>query len=48
MLLEILFIYLLLFAKDFEKEFPKGFAKTKQGVQMWSKMLKERKQSTHI
>jgi hypothetical protein len=29
--------------KDFEKIFPKEFAKTKQVVQMWSKMLKERK-----
>jgi hypothetical protein len=40
MLLAILFIYLLLFAKDFEKIFPKEFAKTKQVVQMWSKMSK--------
>jgi hypothetical protein len=31
--------------KDFEKEFPKTFAKTKQVVQAWSKMLEERKQS---
>jgi hypothetical protein len=28
-----------------KKIFPKGFAKTKQVVQAWSKMLKERKQS---
>jgi hypothetical protein len=34
--------------KDFEKIFQKEFAKTKQVVQMWSKMLKERKQSMHI
>jgi hypothetical protein len=34
--------------KYFEKIFPKEFAKTKQVVQMWSKMLKERKQSMHI
>jgi hypothetical protein len=26
--------------KDFEKEFPKDFAKTKHVVQEWSKMLK--------
>jgi hypothetical protein len=38
-LLEILFIYLWLFAKEFEKYFPKGFVKTKQVVQMWSKMF---------
>jgi hypothetical protein len=30
------------------KDFPKEFAKTKQVVQAWSKMLKERKQSMHI
>jgi hypothetical protein len=34
--------------KDFEKDFQKEFAKTKQVVQAWSKMLKERKQSMHI
>jgi hypothetical protein len=34
--------------KDFEKEFPKTSAKTKQVVQAWSKMLKGRKQSMHI
>jgi hypothetical protein len=39
MLLAILFIYLWLFAKAFEKNFQKEFAKTKQVVQMWSKML---------
>jgi hypothetical protein len=33
---------------DFEKIFQKEFAKTKQVVQAWSKMLKERKQSMHI
>jgi hypothetical protein len=48
MLLEILFIYLWLYAKRLWKEFPKRFAKTKHVVQMWSKMLKERKQSMHI
>jgi hypothetical protein len=37
----------LTIAKDFEKIFPKEFAKTKQVVQMWSKMLKERKQAIH-
>jgi hypothetical protein len=30
--------------KDLEKFFPKEFAKTKQVVQMWSKMLNKRKQ----
>ena len=34
--------------KDFEKGFPKTFAKTKQVVQAWSKILRERKQSMHI
>jgi hypothetical protein len=48
MLLAILFIYLWLFAKGLWKDFPKEFAKTKLVVQMWSKMLKERKQSMHI
>jgi hypothetical protein len=43
-----IFIYLWLFAKDFEKDFPKRIAKTKQVVQMWSKMLNKRKQSMHI
>ena len=44
MLLETLFIYTFDYLqKDFEKEFPKRFAKTKQVVQAWSKMLKERK-----
>jgi hypothetical protein len=33
---------------DFEKIFQKEFAKTKQVVQAWSKMLKGRKQSMHI
>jgi hypothetical protein len=33
--------------KDFEKIFQKNLQK-KQVVQMWSKMLKERKQSMHI
>jgi hypothetical protein len=39
MLLAILLIYLWLFAKGLWKDFPKEFAKTKQVVQMWSKML---------
>jgi hypothetical protein len=34
--------------KDFEKEFTKGFAKTKHVVQMWSNMLKTKKQFMHI
>jgi hypothetical protein len=34
--------------KEFEKEFPKTFAKIKQVVQAWTKILKERKQSMHI
>jgi hypothetical protein len=34
---QILFIYLWLFAKDFEKIFQKEFAKTKQVVQAWPK-----------
>jgi hypothetical protein len=33
--------------KDFEKEFPKTFAKTKQVVQEWSKMLNKKKTSMH-
>jgi hypothetical protein len=48
MLLEILFIYLWLFAKDFEKNFQKEFAKTKQVVQVWSKMLNMKKTYMHI
>jgi hypothetical protein len=40
MLIKILFIYLWLFAKDSEKEFPKEFAKTKHVVQAWSKNVK--------
>jgi hypothetical protein len=48
MLVEILFIYLWLFAKRLWKEFPKEFAKTKQVVQAWSKILKEIKQSMHV
>jgi hypothetical protein len=48
MFLEILFMYLWLFAKRLWKDFPKESAKTKQVVQAWSKMLKERKQSMHI
>jgi hypothetical protein len=35
--------------KDFEKGISKKtFAKTKQVVEAWSKILKERKQSMHI
>jgi hypothetical protein len=34
--------------KDFENIFQKEFAKTKQVVQTWSKMLNKRKQSIHI
>jgi hypothetical protein len=44
----IIHVPLIICKKDFEKIFPKEFAKTKQVVQMWSKMLKERKQSIHI
>jgi hypothetical protein len=44
MLLEILFIYLWLFAKRLWKKIPKEFEKTKQVVQAWSKMLNKRKQ----
>jgi hypothetical protein len=47
MLLEILFIYLWLFAKGLWKGFTKEFAKTKQVVQAWSKILKIKKQSMH-
>jgi hypothetical protein len=39
MLLAIIFLYLWLFVKEFEKISPKVF-KNKQVVQMWSKMLK--------
>jgi hypothetical protein len=45
MLLEILFIYLWLFAKRLWKDFPKEFAKTKQVVKAWSKMFNKRKQT---
>jgi hypothetical protein len=34
--------------KGFEKIFPKEFAKTKQVVQAWSKMLNKRKPTMHI
>ena len=34
--------------KDFEKDLQKEFAKTKHVVQVWSKMLKIKKQSMHI
>jgi hypothetical protein len=30
-------------AKDFEKEFPKEFTKTKHVVQVWSKMFNKKK-----
>ena len=48
MLRKILFIYLWLFAKGLWKEFTKQFAKTKHVVQVWSKMLKIKKQSMRI
>jgi hypothetical protein len=48
MLLAILFIYLWLFTKRLWKDFPKGFAKTKQVVQMCSKMLNKRKSNPFI
>jgi hypothetical protein len=44
MLLEIIFLYLWLFAKEIENIFPKDLQK-QQVVQMWSKMLNRRKQS---
>jgi hypothetical protein len=44
----LIHIPLTICKKDFEKHFPKEFAKTKQVVQKWSKILKERKQSMHI
>jgi hypothetical protein len=40
MLRKIFFIYLWLFAKCLWKDFTKEFAKTKQVVQAWSKMLR--------
>ena len=46
--LQILLIYLWLFAKELWKGFTKEFAKTKHVVQVWSKMLKTKKQSMHI
>jgi hypothetical protein len=39
---------LTILQKDFEKGFTKEFAKTKQVVQAWSKILKMKKQSMHI
>jgi hypothetical protein len=48
MLLKILFIYLWLFAKRLWKRISKTFAKTKQVVHVWYKMLKWIKQSMHI
>jgi hypothetical protein len=45
MLLEIIFLYLWLFAKEFEKFFQK-ICKNKQVVQMWSKLLIE--ESNHV
>jgi hypothetical protein len=35
--------YTFTICKKFWKDFPKGFAKSKQVVQMWSKLLKKRK-----
>jgi hypothetical protein len=34
--------------KDFLKDFPNEFAKTKQVVQAWSKMLNKKKTTMHI
>jgi hypothetical protein len=48
MLRKILFIYLWLSAKELLKRFTKEFAKTKQVVQAWSKILKMKKQSMRI
>jgi hypothetical protein len=48
MFLKNLFKYLWLFAKRLWKDFPKEFAKIKHVVRIWSKMIKERKQSMHI
>jgi hypothetical protein len=45
MLLEILFIYLRLFAKNFEIEFPKRFTKTKQVASVVQNV--ERKKAIH-
>jgi hypothetical protein len=39
---------LTMLQKDFEKDLQKEFAKTKLVVQMWSNMLKTKKQSMHI
>ena len=39
---------LTILQKDFEKDLQKEFAKTKHVVQVWSKMLKMKKQSMHI
>jgi hypothetical protein len=44
----LIHIPLTICKKYFEKIFQKDFAKTKQVVHAWSKMLKERKQSMHI
>jgi hypothetical protein len=45
----LIHIPLTICKKTLKKGFPKKtFAKTKQVVQAWSKMLKERKQSMHI
>jgi hypothetical protein len=48
MLCKLLFIYPWLFAKELWKDLQKIFAKTKHVVQVWSKMLKMKKQSIHI
>jgi hypothetical protein len=39
---------LTIFAKGLSKGFTKEFAKTKQAMQAWSKMLKMKKQSMRI
>jgi hypothetical protein len=44
----LIHIPLTICKKIFEKDFPKEFAKTKQVVQAWSKMLNKRKQTIHI
>jgi hypothetical protein len=46
-LYNLIHIPLIICKKDFENISKKGFAKTKQVVQMWSKTLNKRKQSIH-
>jgi hypothetical protein len=47
MLCKILFNYLWLLQKNFEKDFTKEFAKTKHVVQTWSKILYKNKETIH-